>query len=268
MSAFTAYKGLSILAKTPSGDAGQALQSNFTTIADQLAANVANAAPLASPAFTGTPTAPTAAAGTTTTQIATTAFVAAAVAVVNAAVATLTNGSPSTLDTFLEAYNRFLADESAATALTTLVGTKITAAQAATQISTAVSAYLPLAGGTVTGPTTFNAPVNFGGNVAGGFIECSILQLDGAGVLKGYGFAPLAIIPFGGYPLVLGTQYTSLSGSVVDVALPISLRDTLSFANGASFDGYTLTFATGDTLAVGGNGNLLFNGIIVFSAQQ
>ena len=35
-------------------------------------------APLASPAFTGTPTAPTAASGTSSTQIATTAFVAAA----------------------------------------------------------------------------------------------------------------------------------------------------------------------------------------------
>lgn len=38
-------------------------------------------APLASPAFTGTPTAPTAAAGTSTTQLATTAFVAAALGV-------------------------------------------------------------------------------------------------------------------------------------------------------------------------------------------
>jgi hypothetical protein len=35
-------------------------------------------APLASPAFTGTPTAPTAAVGTSTTQVASTAFVAAA----------------------------------------------------------------------------------------------------------------------------------------------------------------------------------------------
>ena len=37
-------------------------------------------APLASPAFTGTPTAPTAVAGTNTTQIATTAFVTSAMA--------------------------------------------------------------------------------------------------------------------------------------------------------------------------------------------
>jgi hypothetical protein len=44
-------------------------------------------APLASPQFTGTPTAPTAAAGTSTVQLATTAFVATAVAPVAAAVA-------------------------------------------------------------------------------------------------------------------------------------------------------------------------------------
>ena len=42
-------------------------------------ANITGAAPLAAPAFTGIPTAPTATAGTNTTQLATTAFVAAAV---------------------------------------------------------------------------------------------------------------------------------------------------------------------------------------------
>jgi hypothetical protein len=42
---------------------------------DQIDAADATKAPLASPTFTGTPTAPTAAAGTNTTQVATTAFV-------------------------------------------------------------------------------------------------------------------------------------------------------------------------------------------------
>jgi hypothetical protein len=42
-------------------------------------ADVSGAAPLASPALTGTPTAPTATGGTNTTQIATTAFVTAAI---------------------------------------------------------------------------------------------------------------------------------------------------------------------------------------------
>ncbi|ELM9712997.1 tail fiber protein, partial [Escherichia coli] len=52
-------------------------------------------APLASPAFTGTPTAPTASQGTNSTQIANTAFV-------KAAITTLINGAPSTLDTLKE----------------------------------------------------------------------------------------------------------------------------------------------------------------------
>lgn len=51
-----------------------------------LSAALAALAPLASPIFTGTPTAPTAAAGTNTTQLATTAFVQSAI---SAAVATL-----------------------------------------------------------------------------------------------------------------------------------------------------------------------------------
>lgn len=54
----------------------------------------ANKAPLASPAFTGTPTAPTAAPGTSTTQLATTEFVAAGIA---AAASPLSNDAPAAL---------------------------------------------------------------------------------------------------------------------------------------------------------------------------
>ncbi|EGJ7454106.1 phage tail protein [Escherichia coli] len=52
-------------------------------------------APLASPAFTGTPTVPTASQGTNSTQIANTAFV-------KAAITALINGAPGTLDTLKE----------------------------------------------------------------------------------------------------------------------------------------------------------------------
>ncbi|MFJ5406275.1 tail fiber protein [Pectobacterium punjabense] len=55
-------------------------------------------APKASPAFTGTPTAPTAASSSNDTQLATTAFV-------KAAVAALVNGSPAALDTLQELAN-------------------------------------------------------------------------------------------------------------------------------------------------------------------
>jgi hypothetical protein len=73
-------------------------------------------APLASPAFSGTPTAPTADPGTNTTQIASTAFVAAAVAALIAS-------APGALDT-LDELAAALGDDAnfAATITTTLAG--------------------------------------------------------------------------------------------------------------------------------------------------
>ena len=54
---------------------GTEIDTEFTNIATA----VATKADLASPTFTGTPSAPTAAAGTSSTQIATTAFLATAI---------------------------------------------------------------------------------------------------------------------------------------------------------------------------------------------
>jgi hypothetical protein len=59
-------------------------------------ADLAAKAPLASPALTGTPTAPTASAGTNTTQLATTAFVTAAVAGAGSALAIRDEGTTKT----------------------------------------------------------------------------------------------------------------------------------------------------------------------------
>jgi hypothetical protein len=81
-----------------------------------LAAALALLAPLATPALTGTPTAPTAAGGTNTTQIATTAFVRAAIDALIAA-------APGALDT-LDELAAALADDAsfAATITTALAG--------------------------------------------------------------------------------------------------------------------------------------------------
>lgn len=68
----------------PSGTPAKAIKgSDFDTEFDALAIAVATKANIVSPAFTGAPTAPTATAGTSTTQLATTAFVGAAVAAVD-----------------------------------------------------------------------------------------------------------------------------------------------------------------------------------------
>ena len=84
-------------------------------------------APLASPALTGVPTAPTAAANTNTTQVATTAYV-------QAEIAELIDTAPGALDTLNELAAALGDDANFSTTVTTALGTK-----------------LPLAGGTMSG---------------------------------------------------------------------------------------------------------------------
>ena len=75
-------------------------------------------APLASPALTGTPTAPTAAAGTNTTQLATTAFV-------STAVSNLVASAPATLDTLNELAAALGDDPNFATTVTNSIAGKV-----------------------------------------------------------------------------------------------------------------------------------------------
>ena len=84
-------------------------------------------APIASPTFTGVPAAPTATAGTNTTQVATTAFV-------KTAVDNVINAAPGALDTLDELAAALGDDANFATTVTNSLATK-----------------LPLAGGTMTG---------------------------------------------------------------------------------------------------------------------
>ena len=104
--------------------------------ADAAAARVTlGAAPLASPALTGTPTAPTAPAGTNSTQIATTAFV-------RAALAALVGSSPAALDTLNELAAALGNDPNFATTMTNALAGKLgkteTAAKAAALASNIV----------------------------------------------------------------------------------------------------------------------------------
>nr|WP_280286635.1 hypothetical protein [Pseudomonas sp. BN415] len=94
------------------------IRSNLLPAADQASARAAlAAAPLATPAFTGTPTAPTAAAGNNTTQLATTAFV-------QAAIAALVASSPGALDTLNELAAALGNDPSFATTMTNALAGK------------------------------------------------------------------------------------------------------------------------------------------------
>jgi hypothetical protein len=79
--------------------------------------NVSLKAPLESPALTGTPTAPTATAGTNTTQVATTAFV-------STAVSNIIDSAPGALDTLNELAAAINDDASYAATVTTALGNK------------------------------------------------------------------------------------------------------------------------------------------------
>ena len=83
-SASSTVSGVVQLATTTPSMNGAAASGSLGTVSDagHIHPTDTTRAPLASPAFTGTPTAPTATLGTNTTQLATTAFVAAAVPVV------------------------------------------------------------------------------------------------------------------------------------------------------------------------------------------
>lgn len=98
---------------------GTQAQATIVNLVSDLAAK----ASLNNAALTGVPTAPTASAGTNTTQIASTAFVRAEVAAVVGA-------APGLLDTLAEIATQLTSDESAAAALATTVASKAPLASA------------------------------------------------------------------------------------------------------------------------------------------
>lgn len=90
-------------------------------------------APKASPAFTGTPTAPTPATSDVSTKVANTAFV-------DARIAQLVGGAPAAFDTLIELFNQMQTDESAVSALTTTVAGKLAKASNLTDLTDAAVA--------------------------------------------------------------------------------------------------------------------------------
>lgn len=106
------------------------VDGNFKSLNDDLATK----APISSPALTGTPTAPTATAGTNTTQIATTAFVETATSSLAPKASPALTGTP--------------------TAPTATVGTNTTQIATTAFVSTATSSLAPKASPALTGTPT------------------------------------------------------------------------------------------------------------------
>lgn len=97
MSNYTKSTNFTSKDSLPSGDALKIVKgAEFDTEFNAIATAVATKADLASPTFTGTPAAPTASSGTSTTQVATTAFVTTALQALYPVGSVYTNASVAT----------------------------------------------------------------------------------------------------------------------------------------------------------------------------
>lgn len=143
---------------TPNIQAGTDITTTTSgsTVTINAAATLAR---LASPTFTGTPAAPTATAGTNTTQIATTAFV-------STAVANLVASAPATLDTLNELAAALGNDANFATTVTTSIGTKLAKASNLSDLTDAAAARTNLGLGSLATQSATNISFT-GGSISG-----------------------------------------------------------------------------------------------------
>lgn len=215
------------------------------------------AAPIASPTFTGTPAAPTAAGGTNTTQIANTAFV-------QAAIAALVNSSPVALDTLNELAAALGNDPNFATTITNALALKA-----------------PLASPVLTGNPTGPTPAQFDNDTSlatSQFVQRALgnnSSMDSFNVstaLSAVHAGRLIVTSgVGGIVMTLPSASAVITGCAIDffngagTAITVARNSSdLIWTNTYGYSLQNISVGTGETLRLVSNGS---NGWIVSSGS-
>jgi hypothetical protein len=212
--------------------------ANATTVANTFA----NYAPLASPSLTGTPTAPTAAANTNTTQIATTAFVMSQIAA----------GNVTSFNTRTGAITLQSSD------VTTALG--FTPANA-----TSLSNYAPLASPSLTGTPVAPTAVQGTNNTqiaTTQYVTTAISAVTGAVNMK-YGASNNISGATSLTSAALGSAYTLNGSGGYTVTLPqasgLTDGSVIAFFGNPSTTAVTISVYSGDSINVGGTTKTTFS---------
>jgi len=215
-------------------DANKPISTATQTALDlkETVANVALKAPLASPALTGVPTAPTAAAATNTTQIATTAYV-------RGEVAALVNSAGATLDTLGEIATALGNDANLSTTLTNAIALKAPLASPTFTGTVTIPAGASISGFAPLASPTFTGTNNVAALTASGLITASasgVAFTDGTQTKAGVPSItniPTALAA-GAQTIASGRadQFIPLTGAVV-ITLPAT-----GYSTGQSIDFY------------------------------
>lgn len=220
MSNYTKTTNFATKDSLTSGDPAKKIKgTEFNTEYDNIATAIATKADLASPALTGTPTAPTASSGTNTTQIATTAFVQTAMAAAGAGTVTSVGVSSSDL---------------------TVTGSPVTSSGT---IALALNTVPVTKGGT--GQTTYtNGQLLIGNSTGNTLTKATLTAGSGVSITNGNGSITIAATGTSGVSTFSGGSTGLTPASATSGA--ITLGGTLAVANGG----------TGSTTASGARTNL------------
>lgn len=250
--ATTAYVTAAILADTTGVTSFNTRTGAITLLLADITGS--GGAPLASPSFTGVPLGPTATAGTSTTQLATTAFVQNAIASSGVSSFNSRTGAVTLIANDLSAAGGALLASPIFTGTpacpTAAPGTNTTQLATTAFVAAALGSYLPLSGGILTGPLTLpngtsTAPALNIGN-GGGFYAAQSGQIN------------------------LGGTGTVLSAPNVTASSGLSTNGNLTVQSNASISGLLTVNQVSVTgtggAAIGVSGGITVTGVVTTGA--